>query len=860
MTRRYAHFNDAALGDDLEIQRGGAVLTTIAPSLSINRTCLLNVGQLDYESFAEFVLYGPAGTAVANKVSIGVATALAGLDTYVGGDDQGLGYRLGEGAIHHDGGSEASVTAGALGDVINVRYVPDGEGGGTVTWYRKPLGGVSALLGTVAIPVAMQGVQLYLAASLGSNDDPGDLSLLCRTGQLWYYNPVAGQDAGWWEAQALPGALRIASQHFVSSRTDAPPYARWERGVQDSSIRAERRCFFSIWGGAGDSSAPGGGAEFVVDDERGNLNAALYGLYRDAAVELRDVPVGGTLASSTLRGRYILDRVDPINRLQRKVVLRGPLAAFEVPMLRLEARPDADPEAAFQLYPMMVGPVFNFEPLLLRKASQEYAIDQLGVTGLGKVRTSGDPLDPTLPDYTITDAGRGLVLADDAVGVVTIDAGATGAEYEPEAPVDGLDGIGDPFADGGSGEIVRWDRYRANALNDFPEWISGNKVAFQQNLTRDSWIVARNVGDTADLQLVAGQRYRWTIVISALQQFPDFTAVPCRLQLCSEQNAFAGFAEFAEAGTYSGVYTAPSAHPVVVYYRATNIASGPDVVVDSLRFDELPDIADADDTDEIDESVAALALPLESMMRYGIETVCGKPASVWVAAAAAAIDTATGFVGQGYATREQVTLRDYLDRLLAAYCASVFETWEGLLAVARLIDPETVAADHTLTRADILEEGEPVWDAMPGLTLRAGGRHNERVLTDADLADDLTGETWRTRRKLMQRYRIVRSYGGPIAPGLDHARAADPLDTRLVAPADIQACADHMGQLARVPRCTWSIRVREPRRWEIGSVLLIPSARFPEGSRRMYLFGAANTEPGKGVIRVWGRHPAAPSE
>jgi hypothetical protein len=398
--------------------------------LSIKRTgtCLLTVGQADYESFGEFVLYGHPGTPVGNKVSIGVATAAASLATYVGGDDQGLGYRLGEGAIHHDGASEASVTAGALGDVLGVRYVPDGEGGGSVTWYRKPLSGASELLATVGIPAAMQGVPLYLAASLGSNADPGDLSLLCRTGQLWYYNPVAGQDAGWWEAQALPGALRIASRHFVSAGSDAPPYTRWERGVQDSSIRAERRCFFPIWGGAGDSSAPGGGAEFVVDDERGNLDAALYGLYRDAAVELRDVPVGGTLASSTLRGRYILDRVEPISRLQRKVVLRGPLSAFEVPMLRLEVRPDADPEAAFELYPMMIGPVFNFEPLLVRKAAQEYAIDQLGITGLGKVRTSGDPLDPTVPDYTITDSGRGLVLADDAVGVVTIDAGATGAE------------------------------------------------------------------------------------------------------------------------------------------------------------------------------------------------------------------------------------------------------------------------------------------------------------------------------------------------------------------------------------------------------------------------------------------------
>lgn len=846
MTRRYAYFDHAAVGADLAVERGGAVLTTIAPSLSIYRTCRLTVGQLDYESFAEFVVYGASGTSIANKVSIGVVTADASLSTYVGGDEFGLGYRLGDGAIHNDGGSIESVTAGDLGDAIGVRYVPDGEGGGQVIWYRKPPGVAGVIVGTVAIPAEMQGVPIYLAASIGSTTDPGDISLLARTGLQWYENPVIGNDAGWWEAIVLPGAIRFGAQHFVSSRDDAPAYTRWERGIVDSAIRSDRRLYFPIWGTR--SNAPGGSAVIEIDDGSGRLNRALGGLYRDAAVELVEINEGDTLANATPRGRYIVERIDAIDRVKRRVTLRGPLAKFEVPILRREVRPDADTESAFQLFPCMIGPVFSFEPLLIDKSEQVYAIDAVGVTGVGKVRTSGDPLDPTVPDYFVTDSGRLLELESDAFGVVTIDAGATGGEYNPPDPIDLLDGSGSPF-DGVIDEAPDgWE-----VSNVAHAYLGHVGLNLENIYASTPWARAIDSDDNP-IAVTAGTSYRIEVTIASLTQYPDLTSIARYVQLQSSSSPFSAFAFWMDPGTYVLGYTPSTSHNIYIGHKGNN-AGGAPAVISSLRIIELPSMADSEDTDEIDETVAALALSLESMLRYGIETVCGLPAAAWDSASAAALDSATGFAGQGFASRQQLTLRQYIDLLLAPYCASVYETWDGRLAVARLIDPETVAADHTLTLADIIDESEPQWDDMPGLTLRAGGRRNEYVFSEGDLASEITGSDWRARRKLMQQYRIIRSFGGQLAPGLDHARAAAPLDTRLVHPADIQACVNHMGSLAQVERVTWELVIRDPQRFELGTVLEIPSSRFPEGSRRCYLFGMTETQPGLGRIAVWCRAP-----
>ena len=117
----------------LDVTRGGIVLTTLAPGLGIERTGRCDVPAQDFESIAEFVVYGNAGTSITNRVSIGVVTADADLGDYVGANDFGVGYRLGEGQIHHYGNSIAVATVGALGDIVGVRFTPVDAAPGLLT-------------------------------------------------------------------------------------------------------------------------------------------------------------------------------------------------------------------------------------------------------------------------------------------------------------------------------------------------------------------------------------------------------------------------------------------------------------------------------------------------------------------------------------------------------------------------------------------------------------------------------------------------------------------------------------------------------------------------------------------------------
>src|SRR5690606_21590263 len=301
-----------------------------------------------------------------------VVTADASLSDYVGADEFGLGYRLGEGQIHHNGSSVESATVGALGDVIGVRYTPGEAGEGVVTWYRN---GVQ--VAAVAVPVDMESQPLHLACSLGSSIDPGDLGIMVNSGRDWYWHPVAGQALGWWDMPAIPGTLRYGDAPYISSRDDADPYQRWEGGITSNSISDDRGVHFWIWGSR-NSQARGSAAVLEVLDSEGRLDEALGLVYRDRRASLRLVdPEPGYDAGADL-GAYIVEKIEATDTIKRRITLKGPLAAFEIPMLRLAVRPDADPDAVGHYYPMLIGPAFSCPVRLLDKARRIYALDAVG--------------------------------------------------------------------------------------------------------------------------------------------------------------------------------------------------------------------------------------------------------------------------------------------------------------------------------------------------------------------------------------------------------------------------------------------------------------------------------------------------
>jgi hypothetical protein len=853
MTRRYAIFDSGSIGTDLAIERGGDILTTIAPSLDINRACRVSVAIDEFDAFVEFILFGFSGTAIANKVSIGVTTATASLSTYVGGDEFGIGYRPGEGQIHYDGSSEASVSVGALGDVLGVRLVPDGEGSGSVVWYRKPFpSGTPEVIGELQLPGEMADGPWYFTASLGSTADAGDLRLALNSGKDDYEHPAAGLDAGTYETPALPGAIRVAEQHYISGADDTPPRTRWETGITAADIERERGVHFWIWGGTRDSSAPGSRITVEIQDSARRFDAALGGEYRDQPATLHTVDAGTALSTATSLGSYVVDSVEAVDRITRRINLRGPLAEFQVPMLRRRIRPDATPESAGLYWPMLIGPAFSAPPRLLDKSERIYAIDAVGAEGVGIVRDRGNPLDPSAPDYTIGDGGQTVTLANETPGQITVDAGATGGSYVPESPIDAIDGIGNPFSGSPSTPPTRW------AVSDVDDAYYNGGLAFENVYGVAVW--ARALDAMSDpIALEAGKSYRYEIVIASLTQYPEFTALTRSVQLQTSTSPLSEVLFWQAPGTYTGIYSPATSHQVYLGHRG-NAAGGTPAVVTKFQLIEIP-VLSVEDEEEADDEVAALAMPLADMVRVGIEVRCRKSRSLWDITSAEAIDELSGYAGQGFWAAEQIMLRQYLDLLLDAYTASGFEAADGRLSFARLIDPETVEHDIELSAGDIQNDPVPVWDQMPGLSRRIGCRRNEHVFRESDLATDLDAVGWRARRKLTERYRYVMAYNGPLAPGLAHADTAEPLDTRLVLPADAQAEINRIGAIASIARSFFSLDVADSEQFELGRVALVPIPQwFPEGSRQCLIVRVKDKRLAQtGNVVVWTRAPWAPA-
>lgn len=844
MTRRYAIFDASAAGADLSVENGGALLTTDASGLSINRSVRLSVSVSEFEHRAQFIVIGE-GT-LANKLAIGLANATFDeTASYAGGDANSIGYRVAEGQIHTGGASVETVTAGAVGDVIDMVLRFDGEGGGTVAWRRN-----GALVTSRALPAGLEDTALDFVVSLGSSAAAGDLRVALNTGRDQYEFPGGDGDLGLYDTPALGGALRIADVDFISAGDDTPANMRWEGVITRADILLDRAVHFWPWGNS--SAARGAAVSVTFTDPDGLADGLLSGAWRDqpASVQYTDTDLGAAINF----GAFVVEKVEVVDELTRRLILRDPLAQFEAGLQRRRIRPDAEENARNRLWPVTLGACFSLEPVLLDDMEFVYAVDSLGAEGIGKVRDKGDPLDqyavPT-PDYTITDGGQTITLAAPPAGIVTIDASVTGDGYVPPSPVDALGGDANPFAGTIGSAPTNWDVFRANPANDLPELLSGGRVRFHQNLTRDSWIQHQTA------TLVAGQRYRWRVVVDQLAPVSP-TSIYAALLLTSAANRFTDFARIQSTGEHVGVYTPASTHDVFAYYEANNFAGGAglDCVVSAIEFIELPNVDDTATDDEVEE--ALVALPLPEMMRQMIEVRGRLPAASWSQASAEAIDTAAGYSGLGFHTVDPVTVRQGLDAVLDSYTASVFPSREGVLQVMRLIAPEDATPDGTLDASEMLSPPLPRWDEASGLTRQLGARRNERILTDTDLVTDEVAVTLRLRRKLARQHRFVLTYGGPLAPGYAHADTAPPIGTRLVKREDGQAEIDRVGDIYADSRAFYGpFRVAGRSDIEIGQVLTTTYPRFGlDAGRNLLVVGIRESLLGDTrEVLLWGLAP-----
>ena len=107
-SRTYATLDRNRTGPLLLVDLGDMQVTT-ADTCDINRTILGTLPARSGEYAFEAYFWSVSRASLANLLSIGVAQPGAALDTYVGGDALGYGFRVADGEIHTDGESIATV-------------------------------------------------------------------------------------------------------------------------------------------------------------------------------------------------------------------------------------------------------------------------------------------------------------------------------------------------------------------------------------------------------------------------------------------------------------------------------------------------------------------------------------------------------------------------------------------------------------------------------------------------------------------------------------------------------------------------------------------------------------------------------
>jgi hypothetical protein len=835
MSRRiYAIFNRADAGASLVVESGGQEVTTEAAALNINRTVRGSVGINGYSSFVQFIVYGDA-TTIANKVSLGVATDLASLATYVGGDAHGIGYRVAEGQIHRGGVSVASVAVGAIGSVVDV-LLDYGDGSFTVTFY---LDGVFQHTETVieeSPSDPMFGRSIYPAASVGSTLE-GDIRVAIEAG-LWDFEYPPATTSGWWRARPSAPAVRLASTAFRTSPTDSPPNVLYREALSVQGYQTSRSLHFWPWG---DGRRGGGAVAIPFSDPEHEFDRLLSGRYRDEPLTLMHTET--TLADAVPLASLIVERCEQVDDMQKRLIGRSRMALLESwPLQRRRFRPDAGGSAANRPWPFTLGAAFSVAPVLFDEEARRYGVDSVGVIGVGNVRdagviqeSQGSPL-----GYTLEPGGQVMALTDDPVGILTADIAVTGESYTPPGVVDALGGDAYPFTGTPGGDIDNFDRFQDDVGTPahVPYFVGSGVVRFPQEYMARSHISHQTA------MLDPTFRYRVFVTINSMQAYT--AGLNAEVGFTRTDDLFNAFWSMSSVNFYAGnptgaprtfsfLYAPPIAHGVNLFYHGNSVVGGTPADIVNVKFEEIPPVDDGTD-DEVENAIAALAMPLEDMLRALTITRGPFTEADVNLADAAYIDTVTGYTGTGFHSDEQALAGPAIDEVLVGYTACLYEAIDGTLRVARLIAPEDVPEEDRFgelrpSRMWMDSNLVPRRDDAPGLTRSMGARRNERVLQDGDLRTTNPGVTLRLRKKLSRSHRFIETSATPLAAGYEQAEAADYIGSRLTMPADARAEIQRVTEIYAVDRAFWSVECDYIEGLDLNHVLTVfyPFYGFADG-------------------------------
>jgi hypothetical protein len=586
-------------------------------------------------------------------------------------------------------------------------------------------------------------------------------------------------------------------------------------------------------------------------------------VWRDSPVTLQEInDHTDALSSATTIGNYIVESVDVLGDMEKRIVLRDDLVLLERPLQKKFFYPDADGNAANRAWPTSIGACFNIPLQLYDEAELIYALDSEGAQGIGAVRDRGDPLDiaASPADYTLLNGGQSIQLRYAPVGAVTCDLSVTGSSYDPPDPTpDEIDNDGYPFTGTVGQNPDGWARATDGTTAALPYVDVTGRLHFPQEYVVQSY-VEHYTG-----QFVSGQTYRIQFEVDQIQGYVGGTLLNAKVGVSYLPSTFGSILE-ATTGSGTGIYerlwTCPPGGPtgIYIYYQGNNATGGAatETIIKNVRVRLLPSITVEDPAD--DELIEPITLT--DFCRQVIEVRGGLPASYWESNDTEVIDAITGYRGIGYHSSDQVAIRLPLEEALQSYTACLWKDSNGKLRVTRLTAPEDYPSEyvtHELRESDMYTDLVPAWDPAPGLSRALGVRRNWRVMTDSEIVtdDEEPSLTLALRRRLGRDFRFVARSGRPLAPGYaDAADSAELVPTLLNDYDDGLAEIDRICEIYSVDRMTYTTSVASEDCPELGSIVRVYYSRYGlQDGEQMLVKSITEDRVNREVkqIVLWGR-------
>lgn len=229
----------------------------------------------------------------------------------------------------------------------------------------------------------------------------------------------------------------------------------------------------------------------------------------------------------------------------------------------------------------------------------------------------------------------------------------------------------------------------------------------------------------------------------------------------------------------------------------------------------------------------------------------------WSSTDAAEIDADTGYAGIGfYVGGGAMSARDARDTILANYGASCYQAPDGVLRIARLIDPDSATATAELSPARLVDDLTWLPDTAPSLSRRMGYRPNAARMDASDFVTDLVDVPIARRAELMRPYRGLVYSAVPLAARYAAAERRNPFLSMFWRQEDAQAEIDRICSLYAVERrfYLWRNAGDVALQLHPGQVvhLTYPLHGLDAGRNMLVVSVQGNRSTGRFTIKLWG--------